>query len=73
MIRIVNSSSLPNNISTEKIHLAESETHPKLYTGPNLPIAGPTLPSVVATPPIAVKKSIPVNVIKSDPNIKVIR
>lgn len=73
IMSIVNNSSLPRSIRIEKIHLAESGTHSKLSTGPSFPIAGPTLPRVVATPPIAVRKSTPVMVMAKDPKINAIR
>ena len=67
MIKMVNNSNLPNNIKKDKNHFPIEGIWAKLSVGPTEPIAGPTLPSEVATAPIAEVKSKPMRAITKVP------
>ena len=56
---MVNNSSLPTTIKMLKIHFTISGRWAKLFTGPTVPIPGPTFPMHVAVAPAAVIKSTP--------------
>ena len=58
-MKTAQSSSLPQSIQREKVHLTVSGSQAKLRTGPKFPRPGPTLLMQVITPVMLETKSTP--------------